>query len=157
MLTHIPLPWNTLTHPPSTKHTHRSLGWYVLLDRNDKYIAIISELLLCNQDLKQAEAMACRDALSWIKNMNISQVSLELDCQIVAIPTSKHDFSYTSPIFISATHYWVTFRVLFVVLFRVQWTSWPILLLGTLALSLSTQLQMSSYPTAVYSSFIKLI
>ena len=43
-----------------------------------------------------AEAMGCRDALSWLKNQNYSRVILELDAQQVvhALNGSNIDLSY---------------------------------------------------------------
>lgn len=44
--------------------------------------------------------MACREAFSWLKELNYNNICLESDCQIVieAIPRYKQDFSYTGPI-----------------------------------------------------------
>lgn len=76
----------------------KSVGFRaIILDGNSNFLAVTSGPMDGNMDPYHAEAMACWEALSWLKNMNFNKICLESDCLNVveAIPKHKRDFSYT--------------------------------------------------------------
>ncbi|VFQ75807.1 unnamed protein product [Cuscuta campestris] len=60
------------------------------------FLAAINGELLCSPDPLMAEAMACREALSWIKTLDIHNVEILMDCQRVVSAISDTSFSLTS-------------------------------------------------------------
>ncbi|RAL43551.1 hypothetical protein DM860_012692 [Cuscuta australis] len=60
------------------------------------FLAAINGELLCSRDPLMAEAMACCEALSWIKTLDIHNVEILMDCQRVVSAILDTSFSLTS-------------------------------------------------------------
>ncbi|VFQ76053.1 unnamed protein product [Cuscuta campestris] len=67
-----------------------------LFSATNCFLAAINGELLCSPDPLMAEAMACREALSWIKTLDIHNVEILMDCQRVVSAISDTSFSLTS-------------------------------------------------------------
>ncbi|RAL50265.1 hypothetical protein DM860_007939 [Cuscuta australis] len=67
-----------------------------LFSATNCFLAAINGELLCSPDPLMAEAMACREALSWIKTLDIHNVEILMDCQRVISAISDTSFSLTS-------------------------------------------------------------
>ncbi|RAL40079.1 hypothetical protein DM860_008219 [Cuscuta australis] len=67
-----------------------------LFSPSNCFLAAINGELVCSPDPLMAEAMACREALSWIKTLDIHNVEILMDCQLVVSAISDTSFSLTS-------------------------------------------------------------
>ncbi|KAJ0983117.1 hypothetical protein J5N97_011372 [Dioscorea zingiberensis] len=68
----------------------------VLRDENGSFIAARNGLLVAAGDPVLAEALSCREALSWIKELGLLNVCMESDCQLFinAVKGEFPDSSY---------------------------------------------------------------
>lgn len=83
----------------------------VILDRDGKFMAAVNGPIERVIDPHLAEAIACREAMAWVKERGYTKVHLKLDCLNVIneIKTHKLDFSYSGPIITQCRGWAATF------------------------------------------------
>lgn len=84
----------------------------VILDRDGKFMAAVNEPIERVIDPHLAEAIACHEALSWVKERGFTKVHFESDCLNVIndIKTHKLDLSYSGPIITQCRDWALTFQ-----------------------------------------------
>lgn len=70
----------------------------IVFDGDGRFVEAVNGPINCDLSPHQAEAVACWEALSWLKSHNYEAIHLMSDCMNVIKAISRHRLSYTGPI-----------------------------------------------------------